>query len=108
MLPADSGLQPERTALAWSRTGLALLVNALVVLRSGWTSGQRWVLALGALLLLAAAATVLVGRWRARVLVQPGTPAAVPAGLMAAVVLVAWLACVAGVASLAAAQAAGP
>jgi uncharacterized membrane protein YidH (DUF202 family) len=101
MLPADSGLQPERTALAWSRTGLALLVNALVVLRSGWASGQRWVLALGALLLLAAAATVLVGRWRAHCLVASPAPATVPAGLMRAMVLMAWLACLAGVASMA-------
>src|SRR5690606_20135941 len=50
----DAGAQPQRTALAWSRTGLAVSVNAVLVLRLGEASGQTLTTALGIFLLLAA------------------------------------------------------
>lgn len=100
MSHADPGLQPQRTALAWSRTGLAVLVNALVVLRSGAQSGQPFILALGLLLVVAAAGAVACGAWRARILAARGAPTAPPQALVIGTVAVAWLACAAAVASI--------
>jgi uncharacterized membrane protein YidH (DUF202 family) len=107
MAQFDPGLQPERTALAWKRTGLALLVNALAVLRSGWMSQQTSVLTLGAVLLLASAATVAGGSWRARQLTGSAGPGAPPTRLMAGLLILVWLACAAGVWSMAAPLLAG-
>ena len=50
----DPGLQPERTALAWSRTALAVLVNALLLLRAGMVGEHRVRVGIGGVLLLAA------------------------------------------------------
>jgi uncharacterized membrane protein YidH (DUF202 family) len=54
----DPGLQPERTALAWRRTGLALMVASLIALRILPDNLGSWALA-PSLLGLVAAITVL-------------------------------------------------
>ncbi len=62
----DSGLQPERTALAWRRTALALAVGALIALRILPPVLGPWSLAAGfAGIVLAATIWTLAGR-RAR------------------------------------------
>lgn len=45
MSTAPPGLQPERTALAWKRTGLAILVVAALLLRDGIHRGSPFGLA---------------------------------------------------------------
>lgn len=66
----DPGLQAERTALAWNRTALALLVNALLSLRIGWGSENAWVTLLAVALLAASGFLVAQGAWRRRVLLS--------------------------------------
>jgi uncharacterized membrane protein YidH (DUF202 family) len=45
---SDRGLQPERTALAWQRTGLAAAVAAVLLVRTGIVQGSAWEIAGGA------------------------------------------------------------
>lgn len=53
---SDRGLQPERTALAWQRTGLSAAVVAVLLLRTGVVQDSPWEIAGGA----CAAAVVLL------------------------------------------------
>ncbi|WP_022900513.1 DUF202 domain-containing protein [Humibacter albus] len=93
----DVGLQGERTALSWSRTCLALAVNGLLSVRSGWQSGAAPLTVTGVLLLLAASAFMIYGTLRGRALAGTGRhhhtlPRAAPAlplGLLAISTLVA-------------------
>jgi len=96
----DPGLQPQRTALAWVRPGLAGFVNALIVLRAGFATAQVFILALGTVLLAASALSVVLGTWRVRHLAAHGARAAPPWILMVGTVWIAWLACIAGVLSM--------
>lgn len=97
----DTGLQVQRTVLAWQRTGLSVVVNALLVLRHGVHSGNPLTTALGGMLILAAIVTVACGALRRRQLLAPGLPNAAPAAWMGWVVAITWLACVAGAAVIA-------
>jgi hypothetical protein len=100
MIPRDPGLQPQRIVLAWSRTGLAVLVNALIVLRSGIQYERPSLVALGGLLLGAAAALAACGVGRVRHMAAQGKRSAVPRMLIVATLWVTWLACVGGSASI--------
>lgn len=74
--PADDGLQPERTALSWSRTSLGALGNgALLLLRDlhDYTGALRLLPA--GLAVLIAVGTYLVAWQRQRVLARRPLPA---------------------------------
>ena len=97
---ADPGLQPQRTALAWSRTSLAVFINALLALRTGAQLGRTFVVALGIVLLFAAAGIVACGAWRQRCLAHSHAPSAPSVWMIRGVVIASWLACAAGLVSI--------
>ena len=99
-LPArDPGLQAERTALAWSRTALAILGNGLLALRYGWMSGRVPIMVLALALLLGAAIVHVEGlRRRHELLDAPQLTA--PAGSINMVAAIALAACATGLASM--------
>jgi uncharacterized membrane protein YidH (DUF202 family) len=97
----DPGVQLERTALAWNRTGLAVLVNALIVLRAGVQADQVLIMAAGVLLLASSGGAVVVSAWRSRKLAQ-GATVETPWVLVVATVWIVWFTCVAAVAAIAA------
>lgn len=94
----DPGLQPERTALSWSRTALLVAVNALLALRTGFVEGEDWLVVTGVVLVGAAAAVAAVGTVRRRHL-ESGRFAP-PAWLIVAISAVTGAAAVAGIASI--------
>lgn len=77
--PRDPGLQAERTALSWNRTGLALLANALLALREGWHSQQIPISLLAGALLIASATAAVYGACRKRQLSSSQPVVAAPA-----------------------------
>lgn len=97
----DPGLQPERTALAWNRTALAVAVNAVLVLRAGLVNEAALFIAVGVLLLVAAIAATAYSSIRKRQLVRardvPPSSSPLALVLAASITLVA---CAAGIASI--------
>lgn len=89
--PWDPGLQPERTALAWQRTGLSAAVAALVGFRDGLATGSVLavllsLVALGAsLYVMRAARTELDARVEA---LRAGRPLPAPVATRAAALAV--------------------
>lgn len=100
--PRDPGLQGERTSLSWTRTALALAVNALLALRTGWDSGQLALTVVGVILMLAAGAAVAYGNYRGRALAghTAHTPPAAPSVAIAVTTAATFVAAGAGIASV--------
>lgn len=99
--PRDPGLQAERTAMAWNRTGLALFVNALLALRLGLSGAQSpLMLALGGVLLFGAGAVMWLGSVRRRALVGGMHIVAPPLGMVQFIALAAVAAGLTGLAGV--------
>ncbi|WP_449433054.1 DUF202 domain-containing protein [Pseudomonas putida] len=94
----DPGLQAERTALSWNRTGLAVLLNGLLALRSGWLGQHVALTALAAVLLLMAAGVMVYALRRKQQLAQ-GLTGARPLALVQ-VGLIGTTTCLIGLATL--------
>lgn len=98
--PRDSGLQAERTALAWNRTGLAVLVNALLAFRSGWASRETPITIMAFALLVASGAAILYGAWRRRELLSDRARISPSTIGISAAAVVALCTCGVGIASI--------
>jgi uncharacterized membrane protein YidH (DUF202 family) len=96
----DAGLQAERTALSWTRTGVAVLVNALLALRSGWFSHDAPIIVLASALVVAAGAVFWLGASRRRTLLQGQGPIAPPTRVVAAAAAITLVACMTGLAAV--------
>lgn len=98
----NDGLQPQRTSLAWSRTGFAVLGNALLVLRTAANAHSGLLLALGLGLLAASGVVSLCGLSRSAVLDSSLQPACPPWLLIGSVTVVSLAVSVAGMLCMAA------
>ncbi len=57
--PIDPGMQPERTAMAWERTGFSLVVAGAVVARYGYVDGFFWETLAGSLVVIGGSVSTL-------------------------------------------------
>ena len=78
----DPGLQPERTALAWHRTGWAIMLNAVLGLRMGVSKSSLGVMILALALIAASGAVFWFGAHRRRALLACQPQKSAPAATM--------------------------
>ena len=79
----DPGQQPERTALAWTRTSVAVLVNAALLLRVGVEERQIHLVMAGGLMLAGAVGLRAIAMHRRRSTLGQGVAVAPSGWLMA-------------------------
>lgn len=85
----DPGLQPERTALSWHRTGWLILLNAVLAVRTAVSNDSLGLTMMAFVLLPASSAVFLLGAHRRRALLEYQTPSCVSAaGMLGLAVLV--------------------
>ena len=96
----DPALQPERTALAWKRTALAMLVNGALLVRAAVNSGSSHLALLALLVVLAALSMFRIGAHRQHALASVAPPSP-HAGLLVLTVAAVWLTCGAALAVIA-------
>ena len=78
----DAGLQPERTALAWRRTALAMLVNGALLARSSVKADSAVLFIVSIALVAASLSTFGIAAWRRSELLREHAPRAPHATLM--------------------------
>jgi uncharacterized membrane protein YidH (DUF202 family) len=81
----DSGLQRERTSLAWTRTALVFGLNAILVARAGIAGHHPELAWWGMELLFACGVIFAIGRKRSAKMAQDACPAAPSARVVASV-----------------------
>lgn len=92
----DPGVQPERTALAWHRTALAMLVNGALLVRAAAEARSPLVWAVAVLVVLAALGLFAVGWLRSRAILLAAASSSSPhAVAITTLVGAVWLACAA-------------